>query len=56
MDRRLRPLVWPALLLLGLVAACIETVAPPPPTTLAQAQTLAAKLKRPVLVDFYTSW
>ncbi len=55
MDRRLRSLLWPALLV-GLIAACAETAAPPPPTTLAEAQTLAGKLKRPVLVDFYTSW
>jgi hypothetical protein len=54
MDRRLHSLFWPALLM-GLVAACTETAAPPP-TTLAEAQTLAARLKRPVLVDFYTSW
>jgi hypothetical protein len=55
MDRRLRPLLGFALLLLGLVAACTESSAPPP-TTLAEAQTLAARLKRPVLLDFYTSW
>ena len=55
MDRRFRSLLWPALLLLGLTVACTETAAPPP-TTLAEAQTLAARLKRPVLVDFYTSW
>jgi hypothetical protein len=39
-----------------LLAGCGESVPTAAPTSFAQAQTLAAKLKRPILLDFGTQW
>jgi hypothetical protein len=39
-----------------LAAGCSETAVQAPPTTLAQAQALAAKTRKPILVDFATEW
>jgi hypothetical protein len=49
--------VWSVAALAALLAAgCSETAVQAPPTTLAQAQALAAKTHKPILVDFATEW
>jgi hypothetical protein len=55
MDRRSR---WWSLLplVLSLVAACSDTSVTRAPTTFVEAQALAAKTGKPLLLDFYTSW
>lgn len=48
---------WPVAAFAALLAAsCTETAVQAPPTTLAQAQALAAKAHKPILVDFATEW
>jgi hypothetical protein len=55
MDRRWR--WWLSFLpVLFLVTACSDTAVKQVPATFAEAQALAAKTGRPLLLDFYTSW
>lgn len=48
---------WPVAALAALLAAgCTETAVQAPPATLAQAQALAIKTRKPILIDFATEW
>ena len=48
---------WPVAAVAALLAAsCSETAVQAPPATLAQAQALAAKTHKPILIDFATEW
>jgi len=48
--------VWSLAAAALFAVGCTETAVQTPPTTLAQAQALAAKTQKPILLDFATAW